>query len=70
MPAAPLLAVPVPPADLGARRARSQVAVAAAAAAPVQHLPAALLDALQGSWGTPQELLGEDLPLARLSLAR
>jgi hypothetical protein len=33
-----------------------EAAVAAVAEAPVRHLPAALLDALQGSWGTPEEL--------------
>jgi hypothetical protein len=37
-------------------RVRSEAAVAAVAAAPVRHLPAALLEALQGSWGTPEEL--------------
>ena len=42
--------------DLEALRVRSESAVAAVAAAPVQHLPAALLEALQGSWGTPEEL--------------
>jgi hypothetical protein len=42
--------------DLEALRVRSQEALAAVAAAPVQHLPAALLEALQGSWGTPEEL--------------
>jgi len=41
---------------LEALRVRSEAAVAAVAAAPVQHLPAALLEALQGSWGTPEEL--------------
>jgi len=44
--------------DLAVRRAAAEAAVLAAAAAPVRHLPAALLDALQGSWGTPEELLG------------
>lgn len=42
--------------DLEALRVRSEDAVAAVAAAPVQHLPAALLEALMGSWGTPEEL--------------
>ena len=42
--------------DLEALRVRNEVAVAVVAAAPVQHLPAALLEALQGAWGTPEEL--------------
>lgn len=42
--------------DLEALRLRSETAVAAVATAPVQHLPAALLEALQGAWGTPEEL--------------
>lgn len=46
------------PVDLAVRRARVDAAVRAAAEAPVQHLSAALLEALQGSWGTPEELLG------------
>ena len=45
--------------DLAVRRSAAEQAVRAVAAAPVRHLPAALLDALQGSWGTPEELLGE-----------
>jgi hypothetical protein len=36
----------------------------------VRHLPAALLDALQGSWGTPQELLDRRTPPVRLAVAR
>ena len=44
------------PVDLEAVRLRSEQAVAEVAAAPVQHLPAALLEALHGSWGTPAEL--------------
>lgn len=59
-----------PPVDLAVRRSRSQQAVQAVAGAPVRHLPAALLDALQGSWGTPQELLGERAPVVRLAAAR
>ena len=42
--------------DFEALRVRSEDAVAAVAAAPVQHLPPALLEALQGSWGTAEEL--------------
>ena len=44
------------PVELSAVRARHEAAVAAVAAAPVRHLPAALLEALQGSWGLPEEL--------------
>lgn len=56
--------------DLGVRRAAAAAAVRAVADAPVRHLPAALLDALQGSWGSPQELLGERRPPVRLAVAR
>ena len=42
--------------DLETLRLRNEQVVAQVAAAPVQHLPAALLEALHGSWGTPQEL--------------
>ena len=64
-PAPPALALPRPRrgdadvVDLGARRRDAlarEAARRAAAAAPVRHLPAALLEALQGSWGTPEEL--------------
>ena len=47
---------PAPVADLEALRLRNESVVSAVAAAPVQHLPAGLLDALLGSWGTPEEL--------------
>ena len=56
--------------DLVARRAAAEAAVRAVAQAPVRHLPAALLDALQGSWGTAEELLGVPTPPVRLSVAR
>ena len=56
--------------DLATRRAAAEAAVRAVAQAPVRHLPAALLDALQGSWGTPQELLGVRGAPVRLALAR
>jgi cell division septation protein DedD len=56
--------------DLGVRRAAAAAAVRAVADAPVRHLPAALLDALQGSWGTPQELLDRRTPPVRLAVAR
>jgi hypothetical protein len=56
--------------DLAARRAAAEAAVRAVADAPVRHLPAALLDALQGSWGTPQELLGARVAPVRLRIAR
>ena len=55
MPSRPLPASLVP-LDLTAFRARHDAVVAAVAAAPVHHLPAALLEALQGAWGTPEEL--------------
>jgi hypothetical protein len=45
-----------PVADLAERRLRADLAAASVAAAPVRHLPAELLEALQGSWGTPEEL--------------
>ncbi len=73
----PLIALATPPlpsddrvVDLGSRRAAAEAAVRAVADAPVRHLPAALLDALQGSWGTPQELLGARTAPVRLALAR
>ena len=56
--------------DLAARRRAADAAVRAAAEAPVRHLPAAFLDALQGSWGTPDELLGVRTPAPRLVVAR
>ena len=56
--------------DLATRRAAAQAAVRAVADAPVRHVPAALLDALQGSWGTPQELLAARTPPVRLAVAR
>lgn len=42
--------------DLEALRLRDEQVVAELAAAAVRHLPAELLEALQGSWGTPEEL--------------
>ena len=60
----PLTLVPSPrPAaatvtDLAARREATDAAVRAMADAAVRYLPAALLEALQGSWGTPEEVLG------------
>ena len=56
--------------DLGLRRAAAAAALRTVADAPVQHLPAAFLDALQGSWGTPQELLTVRTAPVRLALAR
>lgn len=35
------------------------------AAEPVRYVPAALLDALQGSWGWPEELPVTPLPVPR-----
>jgi hypothetical protein len=52
--------------DLAALRRDGERAVAAVAAARVRHLPAELLDALQGSWGTPEEL--GLLPVRRLGI--
>ena len=42
--------------DLHVRRMGGKRVVEAVASAPIRHIPAALLDALQGSWGTPEEL--------------
>ena len=56
--------------DLAARRRAADTAVRAVAAAPVRHLTAEFLDALQGSWGTPQEVLGTRRRPVRLALAR
>lgn len=56
--------------DLAARRAAAHEAVRAAAAAPVRHITADLLLALQGSWGTPDEVLGRRTPRPVLALAR
>ena len=52
--------------DLSARRARREQTVTRVASAPVRHLPAALLDALHGSWGTPEELGLTPAPARRL----
>ncbi|CAA9318725.1 MAG: hypothetical protein AVDCRST_MAG07-1653 [uncultured Frankineae bacterium] len=73
----PLIALPVAAAaaaedrvvDLAVRRAAAAAAVRAVAEAPVRHLPAALLDALQGSWGTAEELRLRTTP-ARLTVVR
>ena len=54
--------------DLERLRLRNAQVVAQAAAAPVRHLPAALLEALQGSWGTPEELGLAPTPAPRLRL--
>jgi hypothetical protein len=74
-PDVPLTALPPCPTDdrvvdLGQRRAAAAAAVRAMADAPVRHLPAAFLDALQGSWGTPQALLGTRVAPVRLAVAR
>ena len=73
--AVPLTALHTSPADdrvvdLAVRRAAAAAAVRAVADAPVRHLPAALLDALQGSWGSPQELLDVCTAPVRLAVAR
>ena len=58
---------PLPPVvDLSVRRARAERAIADVVAAPVRYVPAALLDALQGSWG---EAGDPDAPL-HLTIAR
>jgi hypothetical protein len=73
----PLTALPTcPPAagerivDLATRHAAAAAAARATADAPVRHLPAAFLDALQRSWGTPQELHGVRPGPVRLAVAR
>ena len=42
--------------DLRARRVGRGQALERVASAPVRYVPAELLEALQGSWGTPEEL--------------
>ena len=42
--------------DLHMRRTGGQRVVERVASAPIRHIPAELLDALQGAWGTPEEL--------------
>ena len=54
--------------DLESLRLRNEQVVGQVAAAPVRHLPAALLEALQGSWGTPEELGLATVPAPRLRL--
>ena len=56
--------------DLGTRRIAAEAAVRAAAAAPVRHVPAAFLSALQGSWGTAEDVLGLSASPVRLTAAR
>lgn len=56
--------------DLGLRRDAAAAALRTVADAPVRHLPAAFLDALQGSWGTPGELLGVRTRPVILAVAR
>ena len=52
--------------DLTALRERHERAVAALASAPIRFLPAALLEALEGSWGTPEELGVAPTPVRHL----
>lgn len=54
------------PVHLESLRLRNAAVVAAVAGAPVRHLPAELLDALLGSWGTPKELGLTAAPRLRL----
>lgn len=42
---------PDAPVNLAVWRSRHEAAVRAAAAAPIRYLPAAFVEALQGSWG-------------------
>ena len=56
--------------DLVARRAASEAAVRAIADAPVRYVPDAFLDALQGSWGTPQAVHAVPAAPVRLAVAR
>ena len=42
--------------DLVARRVGRGEALERVASAPVRYVPAELLEALQGAWGTPEEL--------------
>lgn len=56
--------------DLAVRRSSAHAALRAATDAPVRHVPAALLEALQGSWGTPEEVLGVAAWPVRLAVAR
>lgn len=55
VPATPSLEQPAV-VDLSAHRARRDRTVACVASAPVRHLPPELLEALMGSWGTPEQL--------------
>lgn len=54
------------PVDLESLRLRNEAVVAAFAGAPVRHLPAELLDALLGSWGSREELGLAAAPRLRL----
>lgn len=56
--------------ELAVRRSAAEAAARATAGAPVRHLPAAVLDALQGSWGTPEEVLGVPPAPVRLAVTR
>ena len=42
--------------DLHVRRMGGEQAVQVVAKAPIRHIPAALLEALQGSWGSPEQI--------------
>lgn len=55
-PRRPSDAIDAAPVSLAAWRARHEAAVRAAATAPVRYLPAAFVEALQGSWGAPPAL--------------
>jgi len=53
--------------DLSLRRRRAARSMKKVADAPVRHVPAALLEALHGSWGTPEEVLGTSPAAERLT---
>ncbi|MDP3711487.1 MAG: hypothetical protein Q8R60_03235 [Mycobacteriales bacterium] len=61
---------PAAPVDLAAWRSRHEVAVRRTAAAPVRYVPAAFLDALQGSWGGLEPVEAAALELVRRVSAR
>lgn len=61
---------PAAPIDLAAWRHRHERAVRRAAAAPVRYVPAAFLDALQGSWSGLEPVEAAALELVRRVSAR
>ena len=67
-PAAPT--TPAAPVELAAWRSRHEGAVRRTAAAPVRYVPAAFLDALQGTWGDLEPVEAAALELVRRVSAR